>query len=103
MLCDLFVTSVLFTTVTTWSEFLTFLPFEFTCSKEWSSLFGFPSDDGVPLIKAEGKVAMASDPLRVEWVKNNFGSRANSNWSLKVFLASVKLLIAEKYSKSKGV
>lgn len=81
---------------------MSFLPFKLACSEEWSGLLSLPSDDGVPLIEAEGKVAMTSDPLRVEWVEDNFGSRANSNWSLKVLIASVKLLVAEIYSRVKG-
>lgn len=81
---------------------MSFLPFKLACSEEWSGLLSLPSDDGIPLIKAEGKVAMASDPLRVEWVQDNFGSRTDSNWSLKVFVASVELLAAEMCLRVKG-
>jgi hypothetical protein len=42
-----------------------FLPQEFPGSEEGGGLLGFPADDRVPLVEAEGEVTMAANPLGV--------------------------------------
>jgi len=44
---------------------MSFLPHKLSCAKEWGCLLRFPTDDRVPLVKAEGQIAMASNPLGV--------------------------------------
>lgn len=46
---------------------VTLLPHELTGTEEGSGLLGLPTDDRVPLVQAEGKIAMAADPLGVVW------------------------------------
>src|SRR5512142_3149857 len=53
------------------------LPEELAGAQEGSRLLCLPSDHRVPLIQPEGEIAVTSDPLRVVWVHDGLGGRAD--------------------------
>ena len=58
---------------------VTFLPEEFSRSNEGGWVLEFPTDYVCPLVKAQGKVSVRVDPLRIAWVHNCLTSGSNSD------------------------
>ena len=52
-------------------------------------MFEFPTYDRVPLIEAEGKVTVRSDPFRVVGIHDGFGSRTNGDLLFQLGIATV--------------
>lgn len=60
------------------------LPQELAGAEEWGCLLGFPPDDTVPLVQAQGEVAMGANPLGVVWVHDGFGCGTHGDGDLLV-------------------
>lgn len=59
------------------------LPQELTSTQERLGVLELPSDDGVPLVQAQGQITVTANPLGVVGVHNSLGCRTDSNLLLE--------------------
>lgn len=63
---------------------VTLLPEEFPAPEEGYRVFELPSDNGVPLIEAQGEVPMTSYPLGVVGVHDGLGCWPYGDWLIEL-------------------
>jgi len=65
-----------------------FLPEELASAEERLGIFELPTDNRVPLVEFERKIAVRTDPFGIIWVHSSLGCRANSDRFFEVGLTA---------------